>query len=120
MSRPVVALALLALLSLPGLDAVQRPPKVQVYSRHPAEDGKPNFLNCYVSGFHPPQIGIDLLKNGKKIEKVEQSDLSFSKDWSFNTLVHTEFVPNEKDVLACRVNHTTLDKPRIVQWDRNL
>ncbi|XP_045384114.1 beta-2-microglobulin [Lemur catta] len=120
MSRSVVALALLALLSLPALDAVVRTPKVQVYSRHPAEDGKQNFLNCYVSGFHPPQIVIELLKNGKKMENVEQSDLSFSKDWSFNTLAHTEFVPNEKDELACRVNHTAFGGPRIFKWDRNL
>ncbi|XP_012622154.1 beta-2-microglobulin [Microcebus murinus] len=120
MSRSVVAFALLALLSLPALDAVERSPKVQVYSRHPAEDGKPNFLNCYVSGFHPPQIEIELLKNGKKMENVEQSDLSFSNDWSFNTLVHTDFIPNSKDELACRVNHTTLHKPQVVVWDRNL
>ncbi|KAL2790467.1 beta-2-microglobulin precursor [Daubentonia madagascariensis] len=119
MSRSV-ALALVALLCLAGLDAVQRTPKVQVYSRHPAENGKPNFLNCYVSGFHPPQIEIELLKNGKKIEKVEQSDLSFSKDWSFYTLLHTEFTPSEKDAYACLVNHTTLSRPKIVKWDPDL
>uniref|UniRef100_A0A8C4L4M4 Beta-2-microglobulin n=1 Tax=Equus asinus TaxID=9793 RepID=A0A8C4L4M4_EQUAS len=54
------------------LEAVQRIPKVQLYSRHPAENGKPNFLNCYVSGFHPPEIEIDLLKNEKKMT-VERS-----------------------------------------------
>uniref|UniRef100_A0A5G2QVI0 Beta-2-microglobulin n=1 Tax=Sus scrofa TaxID=9823 RepID=A0A5G2QVI0_PIG len=90
------------------------PPKVQVYSRHPAENGKPNYLNCYVSGFHPPQIEIDLLKNGEKMN-AEQSDLSFSKDWSFYLLVHTEFTPNAVDQYSCRVKHVTLDKPKIVK-----
>ncbi|XP_047397351.1 beta-2-microglobulin [Sciurus carolinensis] len=118
MSRSV-AVAFLALLTLTSLDAVPRSPKVQVYTRHPAENGKPNFLNCYVSGFHPPQIQIDLLKNGQKIEKVEQSDLSFSKDWSFYLLVHTEFTPNDKDEYACRVTHETLKEPKIVKWDRD-
>uniref|UniRef100_A0A8D1GE86 Beta-2-microglobulin n=1 Tax=Sus scrofa TaxID=9823 RepID=A0A8D1GE86_PIG len=94
------------------------PPKVQVYSRHPAENGKPNYLNCYVSGFHPPQIEIDLLKNGEKMN-AEQSDLSFSKDWSFYLLVHTEFTPNAVDQYSCRVKHVTLDKPKIVKWDRD-
>ncbi|XP_075387342.1 beta-2-microglobulin [Tenrec ecaudatus] len=117
---PFFALALVALFSLPCLDAVERTPKVQVYSRHPAENGKPNFLNCYVSGFHPPQITVDLYKNGQKItEKVERSDLAFSNDWSFYLLVHTEFVPNGKDEWACRVEHVTLKDPKIVKWDRD-
>ncbi|KAI4568526.1 hypothetical protein MJT46_008324 [Ovis ammon polii x Ovis aries] len=109
------ALVLLGLLSLSGLDAIQRIPEVQVYSRHPPEDGKPNYLNCYVYGFHPPQIEIDLLKNGEKI-KSEQSDLSFSKDWSFYLLSHAEFTPNSNDQYSCRVNHVTLTQPKIVKW----
>ncbi|XP_006170801.1 beta-2-microglobulin [Tupaia chinensis] len=115
---PYLALALLAL-SLSGLDAVERAPKIQVYSRHPAEDGKPNYPNCYVSGFHPPQIEIELLKNGVKMENVEQSDLSFSKDWSFYLLVHSEFTPNGKDQYSCRVKHVTLKNPEVVVWDRD-
>uniref|UniRef100_A0A2R8ZGZ5 Beta-2-microglobulin n=1 Tax=Pan paniscus TaxID=9597 RepID=A0A2R8ZGZ5_PANPA len=90
MSRSV-ALAVLALLSLSGLEAIQRTPKIQVYSRHPAENGKSNFLNCYVSGFHPSDIEVDLLKNGERIEKY-----------------------------ACRVNHVTLSQPKIVKWDRDM
>ena len=92
-------------------------PEVQVYSRHPPEDGKPNYLNCYVYGFHQPQIEIDLLKNGEKI-KSEQSDLSFSKDWSFYLLSHAEFTPNSKDQYSCRVNHVTLTQPKIVKWGK--
>ncbi|KAL1786044.1 beta-2-microglobulin [Sigmodon hispidus] len=72
-----VATFFLMLVSLACLDAIERPPQVQVYTRHPPENGKTNFLNCYVSQFHPPHIEIELLKNGKKIEKVEMSDLSF-------------------------------------------
>lgn len=92
------------------------PPQVQVYTRHPAENGKSNFLNCYVSQFHPPQIEIELLKNGKKIENTELSDLSFNKDWTFYLLAHTEFVPNANDKYACRVTHTTLKEPMVVNW----
>ncbi|XP_021097335.1 beta-2-microglobulin isoform X2 [Heterocephalus glaber] len=94
-------------------------PKIQVYSRHPAENGKPNYLNCYVSGFHPPQIEVELLKNGEKMEKVEKSDLSFSKDWTFYLLVHTNFTPNDNDEYSCRVLHVTLEEPKIVKWDQN-
>ncbi|KAM6202480.1 beta-2-microglobulin [Rhynchocyon petersi] len=135
----LVAFTLVALLSLPSLEAVnpfsearQLPlgatqtrlplfgvPKIQVYSRHPAENGKPNYLNCYVSGFHPPQITIDLYKNGQNItEKVERSDLAFSKDWSFYLLVSTEFTPSDKDLYTCRVTHVALKEPQIVKWER--
>lgn len=89
---------------------------MQVYTRHPVENGKQNYLNCYVSQFHPPHVEIELLKNGQKIDKVELSDLSFSKDWSFYLLAHTEFVPNGNDRYACRVSHTTLKEPKVVNW----
>ncbi|XP_005006137.1 beta-2-microglobulin isoform X1 [Cavia porcellus] len=112
-------LAVLALLSLPAVDAVLHAPRVQVYSRHPAENGKQNFINCYVSGFHPPQIEVELLKNGKKIDNVEMSDLSFSKDWTFYLLVHAAFTPNDSDEYSCRVSHITLSEPKIVKWDPN-
>ncbi|XP_008847365.1 beta-2-microglobulin [Nannospalax galili] len=114
-----VALILLVLVSLTGLDAVERPPRVQVYTRNPPENGTPNFLNCYVSGFHPPQIEIELLKNGKKMDKVEQSDLSFSKDWSFYLLAYTNFIPTASDEYACRVTHSTLKEPKVVKWERD-
>lgn len=87
-----------------------------MYTRNPVENGKTNYLNCYVSQFHPPQIDIELLKNGVKMDKVELSDLSFNKDWSFYLLAHAEFIPNGKDKYACRVRHTTLNEPKVVNW----
>ncbi|XP_038187184.1 beta-2-microglobulin [Arvicola amphibius] len=119
MARSVVVVFLI-LGSLACLDAIQRPPQVQVYTRHPVENGKQNYLNCYVSQFHPPQIEIELLKNGEKMDKVELSDLSFNKDWSFYLLAHAEFVPNSKDKYACRVRHTTLKEPKVINWDPDM
>ncbi|XP_023566664.1 beta-2-microglobulin [Octodon degus] len=110
-------LALLAMLVLPSVDAIVHIPRVQVYSRLPAENGKPNYLNCYVSGFHPPQIDVKLLKNGKEME-TERSDLSFSKDWTFYLLAHAAFTPNDEDEYACSVTHISLSTPMVVKWDR--
>lgn len=73
-----------------------------------------------MSQFHPPQIEIELLKNGKKIPNIEMSDLSFSKDWSFYILAHTEFTPTATDVYACRVKHVTLTEAKTVTWDRDM
>ncbi|XP_074091401.1 beta-2-microglobulin [Macrotis lagotis] len=113
----ILFLVLGQLCFLPFLDALTSSPKVQVYSRHPPDSNKENFLNCYVSGFHPPQITIELLKDGQKIDKVEQSDLSFSNDWTFNRLVSTSFDPNSKNEYACQVTHSTLEKPKVIKWD---
>ena len=115
-----VTLVFLVLVSLTGLYAIQKTPQIQVYSRHPPENGKPNILNCYVTQFHPPHIEIQMLKNGKKIPKVEMSDMSFSKDWSFYILAHTEFTPTETDTYACRVKHASMAEPKTVYWDRDM
>uniref|UniRef100_A0A4W5LQE5 Beta-2-microglobulin n=1 Tax=Hucho hucho TaxID=62062 RepID=A0A4W5LQE5_9TELE len=60
------------------------PPKVQVYSRNPGEYGKDNTLICHVSGFHPPDISIQLLKNGVEIPDAKQTDLAFEQGWQFH------------------------------------
>ncbi|XP_034349596.1 beta-2-microglobulin [Arvicanthis niloticus] len=108
----------LVVVSLTGLYAVQRIPMVEVYTRHPPEFGKPNVLNCYVTGFHPPIIEIELLKNGQKMDNLEMGDMAFSKDWAFYVLAHAEFTPTEKDTFACRVKHPSLKEPKTVEWDR--
>ncbi|KAM9064654.1 beta-2-microglobulin [Sarcophilus harrisii] len=102
---------------LPYLEAVTSPPRVQVYSRHPVDSDKDNYINCYVSGFHPPQITIELLKDGEKIEKVERSDLSFNNDWTFYQLVSAPLERNSKSDFVCRVVHSTLKEPKVIKWD---
>ncbi|WP_289466781.1 hypothetical protein, partial [Klebsiella pneumoniae] len=94
--------------------------QIQVYSRHTQEKGKPNKLNCYETHYHPPHIEIQMLKNGKKIPKLEMSDMSFSKDCTFYILAHTEFTPTETDTYACRVKHDSMAEPKTVYWDRDM
>uniref|UniRef100_F6QVH3 Beta-2-microglobulin n=1 Tax=Ornithorhynchus anatinus TaxID=9258 RepID=F6QVH3_ORNAN len=96
------------------LEAITSSPKIQVYSRHPAQIGESNNLNCYVSSFHPPQISIRLLKNGQEMPGVEMSDLSFSNDWTFHRLVHTVFTPSNQDTFECEVVHEGVKKT--VKW----
>nr|Q9GKM2.1 RecName: Full=Beta-2-microglobulin; Flags: Precursor [Trichosurus vulpecula]AAG28390.1 beta-2 microglobulin [Trichosurus vulpecula] len=118
MMARIFILALLGQLCfLPYLDAITSSPKVQVYSRHPVDSNKENFVNCFVSGFHPPQITIELSKDGEKIPKVEESDLSFSNDWTFNRLVSAPFDPNSRSEYTCKVTHLTLQEPKVVKWD---
>ncbi|KAL1269327.1 hypothetical protein QQF64_031616 [Cirrhinus molitorella] len=78
-----LVVAVLVFLSASCL-AKQSDPKVQVYSRNPGEYGKPNVLICYVSGFHPPDITIELLRNGQEITGSNQTDLAFEQGWQFH------------------------------------
>ncbi|XP_066492481.1 beta-2-microglobulin [Tiliqua scincoides] len=105
-------------LCIGSLNAEKKSPRVQVYSRHPAEKGKENTLNCYVDQFHPPKINITLEKNGQRLENMQTSDLSFADDWTFQLLVHAPITPDGNDEYACRVEHITLDKPKVVKWDQ--
>ncbi len=93
-------------------------PKVQVYSRNPGEYGKKNTLICYVSGFHPPDITIKLLKNGQEIEGSHQTDLAFEQGWQFHLTKYVDFTPQAGEEYTCRVRHmTNLEKS--FTWGEN-
>ncbi|RLW03628.1 hypothetical protein DV515_00006231 [Chloebia gouldiae] len=116
MARSALPLAVLALLALLGLGAAAEPPKVEVYARSHAEEGKENILHCFVTGFHPPKIDIKLLKNGEPIPGVKYGDLSFNEKWQFQRLVYVPFTPTRGDTFSCEVAHSTMPKPRIYLW----
>lgn len=96
----------------------ESPPKVQVYSRTPGEFGKTNTLICHVSGFHPPAIKIDLLKNGVEIPSGKQTDLAFEESWHYHLTRHVPFTPNMGEEFACRVTH--MGKPKMFIWEPDM
>ncbi|NXK65362.1 B2MG protein, partial [Sylvietta virens] len=116
MVRGALALGVLVLLVLPGLEAAGEAPKVEVYSRSRPEEGKNNILQCFVTGFYPPEIDIQLLKNGEPMPGVEYGDLSFNEKWRFQRLVHAPFIPTRDDVFVCKVVHSTMPEPGVYRW----
>ncbi|NWX65241.1 B2MG protein, partial [Promerops cafer] len=116
MARGVLALGVLVLLALLGLGAAAEAPHVEVYARSRAEEGKENTLHCFVTGFHPPKIDIELLKNGERIPGVKYGDLSFNEKWQFQRLVYVPFIPTRGDIFTCRVVHSTMSEPHIYRW----
>ncbi|KAK5599832.1 Beta-2-microglobulin [Crenichthys baileyi] len=80
-------------------------PKVQIYSRNPGNFGTENVLICHVSGFHPPEIKIDLLKNQGEIPGAKQTDLAFEENWHYHLTKHVSFTPNSGEKYVCRVTH---------------
>uniref|UniRef100_A0A8C5CT49 Beta-2-microglobulin n=1 Tax=Gadus morhua TaxID=8049 RepID=A0A8C5CT49_GADMO len=81
------------------------PPKVQVYTREPAEPGTGNSLICYLNNFQPPEVEVDLLENGVVIPGAVQSDLMFESQWQYHLTKRVPFIPREGARYACRVNH---------------
>ncbi|XP_037619061.1 beta-2-microglobulin-like [Sebastes umbrosus] len=92
--------------------------KVQVYSREPGTIGKANTFICHVSGFHPPEITIQLLRNGREMSGSEQTDLAFEENWHYHLTRHVAFTPNKEDRFACNVTH--LGKSNIHSWEPDM
>ncbi|XP_060759263.1 beta-2-microglobulin [Neoarius graeffei] len=93
-------------------------PKVQVYSYNPGEFGKNNHLICHVSGFHPPDISIELLEDGVVIPQAKQTDLAFTKGWMFHLTRSVSFIPQKGREYSCRVRH--MQKTQKFIWEADM
>ncbi|TRY57524.1 hypothetical protein DNTS_023477 [Danionella cerebrum] len=115
--RGLVCFALLSLVYM-TVQGKTSAPKIQVYSHYPGEYGKENTLICYVSGFHPPDISIDLLKNGEVIPHTKQTDLAFEKGWQFHLTKSVTFTPEKGDTYLCRVRH--MSETKEFSWEPSM
>ncbi|NP_001291064.1 beta-2-microglobulin-like precursor [Esox lucius] len=114
-----IILSILALgLFYATVESKESPPKVQVYSRNPGNFGEKNVLICHVSGFHPPDISIQLLKNGKEIPNSNQTDLAFEQGWQFNLTKSVFFTPAAEEEYSCRVRH--LKNLKTYTWEADM
>ncbi|XP_028256267.1 beta-2-microglobulin-like [Parambassis ranga] len=100
------------------VESKHTPPKVQVYSRDPGEFGKGNTLICHVSNFHPPDIKIQLMKNGAEIPDAKQTDLAFKQDWHFHLTRNVPFTPKEGEEYSCKVTHG--QNVKVYAWEPNM
>ena len=78
---------------------------MQIYSRNPGKLDETNTLICHVSGFHPPDISITLLKNGVEIQGAKQTDLAFESGWQFHLTKSVAFTPKAGEEYTCNVRH---------------
>ncbi|XP_023681925.1 beta-2-microglobulin-like [Paramormyrops kingsleyae] len=101
-----------------SVNAKDSPPKVQVYTHIPGDYGVPNTLICHVTGFHPPDIVITLLEDGREMANAKQTDLAFEDRWQFYLTKSVPFTPVKGKTYACRVNHR--DKANEHYWDPDM
>ncbi|XP_031144065.1 beta-2-microglobulin-like [Sander lucioperca] len=116
--KALVCAVLVGLLCLPHSTAKESPPKVQVYSRGPGHFDKDNTLICHVSGFHPPEITIELLKNEQELPGAKQTDLAFEENWHYHLTKHAPFTPRQADKFACRVTH--MGRTTTYSWESDM
>uniref|UniRef100_A0A8C9GT70 Ig-like domain-containing protein n=1 Tax=Piliocolobus tephrosceles TaxID=591936 RepID=A0A8C9GT70_9PRIM len=86
------------------------PAKTQPLQHH-------NLLVCSVSGFYPGSIAVRWFRNGQEEKSgVVSTGLIQNGDWTFQTLVMLETVPQSGEVYTCQVEHPSMTSPLTVEW----
>nr|XP_048293942.1 H-2 class II histocompatibility antigen, E-S beta chain-like [Myodes glareolus] len=92
-------------------------PQVTVYPTKKRPQDHHNLLVCSVSGFYPGQIEVRWFRNGQEEKAgVVSTGLIRNGDWTFQTLVMLETVPQSGEVYTCQVEHLSLTSPVRVEW----
>ncbi|XP_058525797.1 HLA class II histocompatibility antigen, DRB1 beta chain-like [Ochotona princeps] len=92
-------------------------PQVTVYPAKTQPLQHHNLLVCAVSGFYPGSIQVQWFRNGEEEEAgVVSTGLIRNGDWTFQTLVMLETIPESGEVYSCHVEHLSVSSPIIVEW----
>nr|AFU83063.1 MHC class II antigen [Equus caballus] len=92
-------------------------PTVTVYPAKTQPLQHHNLLVCSVNGFYPGHIEVRWLRNGQEEEAgVISTGLIRNGDWTFQTMVMLETVPQSGEVYTCQVEHPSLTSPVTVEW----
>ncbi|XP_040838823.1 HLA class II histocompatibility antigen, DR beta 3 chain-like [Ochotona curzoniae] len=92
-------------------------PQVTVYPAKPQPLQHHNLQVCAVSGFYPRSIQVRWFRNEEEEEAgVVSTGLIWNGDWTFQTLVMLETVPESGEVYSCHVEHPSVSSPVIVEW----
>ncbi|XP_075835665.1 H-2 class II histocompatibility antigen, I-E beta chain-like isoform X1 [Microtus pennsylvanicus] len=92
-------------------------PQVTVYPTKTQPLEHHNLLVCSVNGFYPGQIEVRWFRNGQEEKTgVVTTGLIRNGDWTFQTLVMLEMVPQSGEVYTCQVEHPSLTSPVTVEW----
>ena len=76
-----------------------------------------NLLLCSVTGFYPGDISVRWFRNGQEERsRVLSTGLVRNGDWTFQTTVMLEMIPELGDVYSCLVEHPSLLRPVSVSW----
>nr|XP_045012006.1 HLA class II histocompatibility antigen, DP beta 1 chain [Jaculus jaculus] len=92
-------------------------PKVHVSPAKKVTLQHHDLLVCHVTDFYPGAIEVRWFLNGQEeTSGVVSTGLIQNGDWTFQTLVMLEMIPQSGDVYSCHVEHPSLDSPVTVEW----
>jgi major histocompatibility complex class II len=93
------------------------PPEVTVYPERTPLLQQHNLLLCSVTGFYPGDISVKWFRNGQEERSgVMSTGLVRNGDWTFQTTVMLEMIPELGDIYSCLVEHPGLLRPVSVAW----
>ena len=102
---------------IPSTFSLPVEPTVTVYPAKTQPLQHHNLLVCSVNGFYPGQIEVRWFRNGHEEEAgVISTGLIQNGDWTFQTMVMLETVPQSGEVYTCQVDHPSQTSPITVEW----
>ena len=95
-------------------------PTVTVYPAKTQPLQHHNLLVCSVNGFYPGHVEVRWFQNGHEEAGVISTGLIQNGDWTFQTVVMLETVPQSGEVYTCQVDHPSQTSPLTVEWSDKL
>ncbi|KAL6456317.1 hypothetical protein MHYP_G00348600 [Metynnis hypsauchen] len=93
-------------------------PQTSIYSKSDVQLGSKNTLICHITGFYPPQVGVQWTRNNVKVtDEASLSRYYINDDGTFNLISTLSFTPEQGDIYTCTVEHVALKIPLTKTWD---
>nr|AYN72175.1 MHC class II antigen beta chain [Oreochromis niloticus] len=93
-------------------------PYVRLHSTTPASSQHPAMLVCSVYDFFPSKIKVSWLRDGQEVTSdVTSTEEMADGDWYYQTHCYLGYTPRSGEKISCVVEHASLEKPLITNWD---
>ncbi|KAM8898567.1 H-2 class II histocompatibility antigen, I-E beta chain-like isoform 2-T2 [Spinachia spinachia] len=96
-------------------------PYVRLHSETPLGGSPSSMLVCSVYDFYPHKIIVRWTRDGQpETTGVTSTDELADGDWYYQTHSHLEYTPRSGEKISCVVEHISLSKPLVTDWDPSM